>query len=1657
MDLQPFDGELDAPVTKVTNNNIKQFAGIGADGYPVDKVPHENLTEAQIHSEIQRLQGGVPHQDLQPFSGELDTKLEPFTGDLDGEDSKFKSGQEYKATRDLIPSMQDISDTWDTLKKQWANRHNTPMTQTDVSKMLKEEGSQRSAVYDTLGAIPAMVAGGVHGIYDAATNMDASKGLKTAGNTMSKLLPSSLIGSKEDQDSKAYKVAMAPFTGIMDTLNLAPELAGEGLNAAGMPNAAAQVSDAGKLAVMAGAGFLGAKGAIKGLTGKARIEPVAPVPTEPTISASSLPPLNMEGISPVLPEESPIGDRPLPTIQDPDAPARGFPELFKDEPVVPERTTGPIDYGVGLGGFENPPVNEHGMQIPDVPDRLSLLDKDQYTTIPNPETVTGDLNRQKWADQATQDTNLRYQEQNDFNNHPEDTATSMAMRKAQEEAAYTNLRNTHEASKSAEVDAAYNAKEEVKNVQSTAMEANRQLEIARQAGEIDYKHLEDSGDKSLMGLDDTHKLTDYLRAGDLTGALAHIADNHTNPMYRDLASWLGDRVGGIAVKLHDEAVLQHGDRNVTGYFDPTTNTLGLSGEGAASPHTLMHEVIHSLTSDFLNTKLNHPLTIGLKDTFQKVLNTKGSDKFPNVNNVKEFAAEAMSNPKYQSFLKGIVLDKRNMFSRFIDSVKSMLGMKVPELQTAFDHAIDLSKQVAELSNEPVRAEMVQRFKDAGVPSKLIDLMATERDKPTGDILKNQDVVTVLKSIPGISKIGDQFNFTLKAPVDIIKLAKDGTDIPASRLETIRANLDAGGLMASLRHNNNPVIKYTFAFVDAANKAYEKAIRDNITNKQNGLKTLMQNLSKDDFTSLHSQLMLDEGQLERTPQQLAALGWNEKMVNTAIRLRELDKQMLDRVNKVRAEMNPPMEPITPRVGHLAGRFLGDFSHMVFRDGVARDGSPTREVVMRVSGTTSWGAKKLADYISEKHPEWTVDKQEYNAIKKSRNSDRFQGFQEMMTYLGKHDEHIAKALDTLDQYNRSTATNYLNAKRHGLDKKAAAGGLKGSEGNKEWLDVQTNAEQGMKGHLAYLDTSYKWVEMQKAMKNISEVITNPDVIKKMPNAIKWSTAYTDHALHRNQGYLADFATELLNNIGSLGILPNLDKVKSVKNAFDSKVPFTNSVGHSNLQRAVNWTSSAEMRNWMGLGNIPFAIKHMLLPFQKMPAMMTYLKTIGDVDGSMIAAGARSLDSYAKYLVEGTRFDGKFGETSKFQKEAFQYAKDNNVFNVDFTDTSGKIQSGKVSRAFGKVADLDFSVPEHAIRGSSFFMYAHLLEKSGMDTPGALSAAEHLTKFLYTDYAAHEAPRAIAKGGWIGQLALQLTRYKTNEISQLGFFNRERLSITDANHTAAEKIMSQLPLATHMASLLAFTGATGMMAFKEADEMYSLWMKYIAGKPDNITAVMQRTNAPDMVKYGLFSKLGIDSKISEAQLLPSPFPTTQSEISQLGLGFNLARYHDMFHAKQLGMSMMPSTFRGLAENKLFTKAPETQGTHAGSSLYENPNTGEGRIYRDPKTQMIRNIGFHTTAETNELNDNYSKTRIMQDNKDLADHVMEKAKGLVASGVPVSEIGKQLAPEYAKHQQEGQPDFGPAIAAYITKQNLSQKEQQLLRAANSNKPNSMKIFAGK
>src|SRR6202008_3312702 len=105
------------------------------------------------------------------------------------------------------------------------------------------------------------------------------------------------------------------------------------------------------------------------------------------------------------------------------------------------------------------------------------------------------------------------------------------------------------------------------------------------------------------------------------------------------------------------------------------------------------------------------------------------------------------------------------------------------------------------------------------------------------------------------------------------------------------------------------------------------------------------------------------------------------------------------------------------------------------------------------------------------------------------------------------------------------------------------------------------------------------------------------------------------------------------------------------------------------------------------------------------------------------------------------------------------------------------------------------------------SHLLKDSGMKvSEGLFEAAFKLTKEIMHDYRPQEAPLLFQQFGPMGNLAKNLTKYKTGEMSKLAAMVRE---IPDNN--------SYRPLLVTMGSQIAFAGVLGLTAFHEADQLF------------------------------------------------------------------------------------------------------------------------------------------------------------------------------------------------------------------------------------------------
>jgi hypothetical protein len=1569
---------------KVTEKNIREFADL-KNGYASGRFDYQT--------------GGTTSNEMVPFEGELDAseptaKLVPFDGTLDNPTSHtFKSGSAFEETLKMIPGVDDMKEAWDTFQKQWANRKNTPMTAKVASKMMQDEQAAGSGVLDIAGGLPAMLAGGVHGAYDAVTNMDASKGLKTGSETMSNLLPSSLLGNKKDQESEGYHAMMAPVTAVMDTLNAVPQGYGEILNAAGAPKAAAQVTDAGKLGIMLG---FGAKGTHALLKGKR-----APVDD----SAAKL-----EALMAEVEREVNKADTAVATIAHADDFAAINPydvgghvtEAKEGRPATIDQAQGELFGGDILQeAARAPDLGQESIRHDTIPYEKEFpfsLEERQQT----PREIGINMpEREQGLSLVPKEEPLP--EMNTTRAYPEALAENRAKMEAPEPLENSTVRDAYV---KAERDQAFS---EIEKVSAREKEAHyaalEDLEVARKAGELDYRHAKDTiGDKSLMGQEHTIAMRGQLRMGDLNGALNTLMKNHPNEAYRELAGYLQGKLEGLKVTMHPESIVKMGNRDVTGYYDPTNNIVGLSGLGASSPHTLLHELTHAITSKFINDRPTDIRVLGLTNLHKMLGKTSRMTKeFPGIVNAKEFVAEAFSNPSFQKFLKSEKIDNRSVWNRFVDGVKSLLGIKGQnQLATAFDHAIDLGKQIAEAQTGKQLA--MEQFKQAGVPKALADLMAQTPHDMSSKTKVHEGMDKVVSKIPGLESPISDFAFYDKPLPEIIEMAKTSPDIPTGMMEKFAQQMQGGALFESLK-TRNPVVKYTYERITRAFQEASNNVKENLTNPETGLKRYMRDLTPIEKGEIHQAMMLAEGQKELGSADLAAMGFNEKQIAYAMKHRELDNQFFNAINARRVAQG--MIPMDKRTAHIAGRFMGDFARMVFHDG---------KVVGRISGATRAELTKVTKFMQEKHPEWTFEKEEYNKIGHGQGvKDRFSGMMEAINFLEKSDSSAKALMDSYKGYLQQDAVNYLNATRHAKAKIKEAGGVVGSEGNKPWLEVEKNAEEGMKAQLVYYEQGYQWMAMEKATNDIKQLLGNEEVVKQVPRAVEYADKYVKHSMGRDQGKISDALNGLLSTIGE-----------------------QSGLGHSNIMKLNANVKHLIMQKFMGLGNIPFTLTQLMQPLQTQPAMIRLLRSRG-LEFSTLEAQTNAATTYLNSMLR----DQGVGKLSKFESDAVAYADQMSIFDVKMADHTKDINVSKLKEGYDKLADINITAPEHLTRGMSFLFYSHLLKDAGVPTKDIFGAAENMTNMSMVNYHQIERPMGYAKLGWLGDIASTLTRYKHNQWSQLAFYAREA-------RKAENGIKSSAPLATFLGASLAFGGALGFFAFQEADSAYSLIAENIFKKPDSLTNQILKAELPSAVTHGLFSSVGVDmtSRFSNANTIPDSIPAALMPYGSAiwDMAATTGRFvidpTSVTKAKQMGKAFAPQSVQGVLENEWFT-----QKSANGKDLYINstdgPNFGKGRIERTEGDQRMRAFGFRNLSESKELAQNYADGQIAKGHSNIADKQVNKAKYEAMDNTLTSERLQELTQEAAKHGMS--PDaFMSQLVSWKMANKLPQKQQNLLRNAN-------------
>lgn len=994
--------------------------------------------------------------------------------------------------------------------------------------------------------------------------------------------------------------------------------------------------------------------------------------------------------------------------------------------------------------------------------------------------------------------------------------------------------------------------------------------------------------------------------------------------------------------------------------------------------------------------------------------------------------------------KTIVLEQSNpLKNRPISSVGSISRQRGGQimLNDAVQKAVDLLKKVAgELG--PVKT-MLEHFMNSGDPQvisttrkvmksegadpKILDAldqtliaahkqklddfarsMAPRRSSPggkqSGYILlesKKRKALTNLATKIGIDEKLGEIAPSQWTPEEAVRQAKLGSDLDQNVVQRILNNFTKGGLYMALK-THNPLIRYVVEKIQEADRLSRAMTRDWVHGR---LAPAMREMSAAEQGQIWK--AIEVADLSQRPidfDALARSGANPAQIQFAKEHREAMDFAYTQINRARAAAGK--EPIDKRVAYAAMRASGDFRRLVYdKEGGKVVGIIGSDFRRRLEGLQGEMEKQGFHVGEERY---------FGAHVKNRDSAN-EAFMSAIEHMADSDPRVADFVDVLDKIRTSEAYNFLNTKKHTMDKK----GIQGMDGRKSWMSPEENAADGFRSQLNYMEAAIKWGNLSEAADAIKPLMTDKEV--KMPLAKRWAEDYLKNALGFNP-----------SEVGS-----------SLENSLSAAFKSTG-MGYSVMRGAM--ADARKMTNGLLLMLNPrFWATNIVQPMQAMPGMKAMMIARG------LDAGFDFGTGYS-YLAEATNTMMKKNTGiahDAFEKAAIKYASDHHVYGSDMVEHSNAIRKGAGFYA-EKTSNFMAGKIESMTRQMAFYAFAHMLRENGMsEKNGIFTAAHNLTDLMMNNYSAVDRPSIYNSLGPVGDLAVNLQSYKHNELSRISLFARH-----------AQEYHSVRPLIAHLTAGLAFGGILGTIAYDEADQAYSLITR-LMGKPDSLTnhvfslskGIGKQMNdrfgidQPYLASHGVFSMAGAD--MTRSLGLTDIVPNNPADIlfpgsSKLG-ETAAAAYHvtglpgsgdgagpTEMNFKRLARAASPIGMQGAVDRKFFEQP---------NGLAVRPRDLTGQAYRNETDKNLKNFGFTGVNESVQRQMTYNIEKEYRGYSDIRTDALGAMRDQLYAKQPIDSksIDKYL-------QAKGSvKTLNTDLEKYAKSQNMSAYELNTLRAAAS------------
>lgn len=678
------------------------------------------------------------------------------------------------------------------------------------------------------------------------------------------------------------------------------------------------------------------------------------------------------------------------------------------------------------------------------------------------------------------------------------------------------------------------------------------------------------------------------------------------------------------------------------------------------------------------------------------------------------------------------------------------------------------------------------------------------------------VERVTADVPGLSDTVRKFVAETRTPDEVARAAIDfGKDISENAIRNqVRSGFNILG-----RSTGNPVVKAIYNWFD---QAHADLHRFDVAQVR-PLEKSFRSLDKGERLEMHRQLMSDLLGEERP-----RLGRERETLKTQEAYRQFRGMMdevLEKINEGRTAHG--MEPLTPRELYVSSVWKGRHKSLVM--------DANGKTVFMLRSPSKRGLQKQIEALKAtpegKGLKYMDMKDTATSVGEAKLRDM--QYTDMLAALDPNDPRVPALRRAIEGELTQAGMAELGAAKHFEEKS----GVRGFLGDQPGRSSLQNANDLMNAQLEYAKQMVKWSEDQKAVTKALEVLSNPEIQKKMPNTVYAARSYIKHAI----GYGTEAAIS----------------------RWEHKIAESVGADMHTVNKVVNNTKAAFYAGLLGFGNIRQILQNLAQPLFVIPHLM-----------DMHAQGL-PINPMKVFAESAGDFAQMPTKKQTMMRDAWDWAVERGHLDGNILSEVHNLHEGPVVRGLKNVGNFNQVLAEKLVR---YVMYTNYVN-AYKEIPGLTreqifqSAADHM-QATAVDFRPFELPQWFQKGGVTTKLAGSLKSYSSNWYNQMAMF---------ANQA---KKGNFAPLATFMAIQFALAGSMGMPGVETFTDMLDSMLTPILHKHGKMQETslkgLMLDNQPSWAAKGIISAMtdtNLGKSLSQGDLMG--LQTNQ------GLGMGLLKF--------------------------------------------------------------------------------------------------------------------------------------------------------------------------